>query len=169
MGEIHAGSKYQPEKSYRMCPSPMVEFEVSTVKMLQNTKTAPVSAGLKSFVGVARSGEKVTKYPKGPVRRTTRRIFLYFLWFLPLSYIQQVNGECCSGAPQRWKFRRSLISCSYTATEACSSAPNLGWRVRPTPGARGTALLLVSQKPTRRCSARSHPARNRQTKLETQR
>ena len=41
--------------------SPTVKFEVSTVEMLQNTKTVPVSAGLKSFVGVAGSGEKVTK------------------------------------------------------------------------------------------------------------
>ncbi|PYT65209.1 MAG: hypothetical protein DMG39_29830 [Acidobacteria bacterium] len=44
--------------------SPVVKFEVSTVEtveMLQNTKTVPVSAGLKSFVGVARSGEKVKK------------------------------------------------------------------------------------------------------------
>jgi len=40
-----------------------VKFEVSTVEMLQNSKTVPVSAGLKSFVvvGVARSGEKITK------------------------------------------------------------------------------------------------------------
>jgi hypothetical protein len=58
-----------------MGPSPMVKFEVSTVEMLQNTKTAPVSAGHKSFVGVARSGEKVT-ITKGIVRRTTRKIFL---------------------------------------------------------------------------------------------
>ena len=44
-----------------MGPSRIVKSEVSTVEMLQNTKTAPVSAGLKLFVGVARSGEKVTK------------------------------------------------------------------------------------------------------------
>jgi hypothetical protein len=44
-----------------MGPSAIVKFEVSTVEMLQNTKTAPVSVGLKSFVGVARSGEKFTK------------------------------------------------------------------------------------------------------------
>jgi len=41
--------------------SPVVKFEVSTVEMLQNTKTVPVSAGLKSVVGLARSGEKVRK------------------------------------------------------------------------------------------------------------
>src|SRR5580700_8024989 len=35
----------------------------------------------------------------------------------------------------------------------------MGWRVRPTPGAEGTALLMVGQKPTRRRSAWSHPAR----------
>jgi len=44
-----------------MSPSTIVKFEVSTVEELQNTKTAPVSADLKSFVDVARSGEKVTK------------------------------------------------------------------------------------------------------------
>ncbi len=44
-----------------MGPSPIVKFEVSTVEMLQNKKTAPVSAGLKSFDGVVRSEEKVTK------------------------------------------------------------------------------------------------------------
>ena len=37
--------------------------------------------------------------------------------------------------------------------------PSWGDRVRPTPGAEGTALLLVGQKPTSRRSARSHPAR----------
>jgi len=47
-----------------MGPSPIVKFAVSTVEMLQNTKTVPVSAGLKSFVGVARSGEKVKKIAK---------------------------------------------------------------------------------------------------------
>jgi hypothetical protein len=71
-----------------------VKFEVSTVEMLQNAKTAPVSAGLKSFVGVARSGEKV--------RRTTRKIFLESLRFLPLIYIQQVNGERRFGALELW-------------------------------------------------------------------
>src|SRR5207253_6440082 len=35
----------------------------------------------------------------------------------------------------------------------------MGWRVRPTPGAVGTALLLVGQVSTRRRSARSRPAR----------
>jgi len=43
----------------------------STVKMLQSTKIAPVPVGLKSFVGVARAGEKVTKIIKGTER--TRR------------------------------------------------------------------------------------------------
>jgi hypothetical protein len=52
---------FREAKSERMGPSPIVKCEVSTVEMLQNTKTDPVSAGLKSFVGVARSGEKVTK------------------------------------------------------------------------------------------------------------
>jgi len=66
--------------------------------MLQNRKTAPVSAGLKSFVGVERSGEKVYKTAKGTARRTTRKIFLWLLRFLPLIYIQQVNGERSLGA-----------------------------------------------------------------------
>jgi hypothetical protein len=44
-----------------MGPSAFVKSEVSTLEILQNTKTAPVSAGLKSFVGVARSGEMVAK------------------------------------------------------------------------------------------------------------
>jgi hypothetical protein len=30
--------------------------------------------------------------------------------FLPLYYIQQVNGDRCSGMLQRLKFRNSLIS-----------------------------------------------------------
>jgi len=30
------------------------------------------------------------------------------------------------------------------------AAPNMGWRVRQTPGAEGTALLLVGQKPATR-------------------
>ncbi len=42
-----------------MGPSPIVKFPI--VEMLQNKKTAPVSAGLKLFVGVARSGEKAKK------------------------------------------------------------------------------------------------------------
>src|SRR5882762_376355 len=54
---------------------------------------------------------------------------------------------------------RGFLDGSYTTTEGCSAAPILGWCVRPTPGAEGTALLLVGQKPTRRRSARSHPAR----------
>jgi hypothetical protein len=44
-----------------MGPSPIEKFEVSTVEVLQNTNAAPVSAGLKSFVDVGRSGEKTTK------------------------------------------------------------------------------------------------------------
>jgi len=41
--------------------TPPVKFEVSTVEMLQTRRPPTVSAGLKSFVGVARSGDKVTK------------------------------------------------------------------------------------------------------------
>jgi len=59
-----------------MGSSPIVKFEVSTVEMLQNTKTAPVSAGLNSFVGVARSGEGY-KIAKVIVRRTTRGYFFF--------------------------------------------------------------------------------------------
>jgi hypothetical protein len=44
-----------------MGPSPIVKFEVSTVEASQNMKTAPVSVGLKSFVGcgaIRREGYK---------------------------------------------------------------------------------------------------------------
>jgi hypothetical protein len=44
-----------------MALSPIVKFEVSTVEMSQNAKTAPVLVDLKLFVVVARSGEKVAK------------------------------------------------------------------------------------------------------------
>ena len=43
--------------------------------------------------------------------------------------------------------------------------PFRGDRVRPTPGAEGTALHVVGQKPTSRRSAQSHPAR--MTRLKT--
>jgi len=44
-----------------MGPSPLVKFEDSTGNVTKHVDR-PVSAGLKSFVGVvARSGEKVTK------------------------------------------------------------------------------------------------------------
>ena len=79
-------------------PEPIVKFEVSTVGMLQNTKTSPVSVGLKLFVGVARSGEKVTKTTKQRDRvDTDAKDFSLAASVLPLFYIQQVNGERRSG------------------------------------------------------------------------
>ena len=78
-----------------MGPSPIVKFPI--VEMLQNKKTAPVSAGLKLFVGVARSGEKGYKIGKGTVRRTTRKIFLYLLRIFCGSFI--FNKLTDSAAP----------------------------------------------------------------------
>jgi hypothetical protein len=43
-----------------MGPSPIVKSEVSTMEMLHDLDR-PGSAGLKSFVRVAQSGEKVTR------------------------------------------------------------------------------------------------------------
>jgi hypothetical protein len=51
----------RPHAGEVISDGPEPHSEVSTVEMLQNKKTAPVSTGLKSFDGVVRSGEKVTK------------------------------------------------------------------------------------------------------------
>ncbi len=56
-------------------------FEVSTVEMLQD-----MPVGLKSFVDVARSGEKVTKSPKEPCGERRERFFFSCFGLLPLFY-----------------------------------------------------------------------------------
>jgi len=49
---------------------------------------------------------------------------------------------------------RRMCACSSAHTSAIGKGtrtiPKLGWRVRPTPGAEGTALLLVGQVGARR-------------------
>ena len=65
--------------------------------MLQNKEAAPVSAGLKPFVGVALSGEKVTKSETDRAENDAKD-FSLVVSALPLLYFQQVNGECRSGA-----------------------------------------------------------------------
>jgi hypothetical protein len=87
----------------------------------------------------------------------------------PPAVITVEAGSCltpytltASARPAMWSARnfvsRGFLDGSYSTTEGCSAAPNMGWRVRPTPGAEGTALLMVGQKPTRRRSAWSRPA-----------
>src|SRR5437016_6331871 len=63
--------------------------------------------------------------------------------------------------PQLWRGRVECVGCRVRRIQSPYPTVHIsswGWRVRPTPGAEGTALLLVGPEPTRRRSARSHPA-----------
>ena len=64
--------------------------------------------------------------------------------------------------PQLWRGRVECVGCRVRRIQSPYPTVHIsswGWRVRPTPGAEGTALLLVGPEPTRRRLARSHPAR----------
>src|SRR6266566_7843829 len=72
---------------------------------------------------------------------------------------KEVNAERRKLTRQHAQFANSRRVSTLTKSAARrSAAPNLGWRVRKTPGAEGTALLLVGQKPATRPSSGPHPA-----------
>jgi hypothetical protein len=80
------------------------------MEMLQDTKTAPVSAGLKSFVDVARSGEKITKYTKGPSGERRERLFFSCFGFCRSFIFNKLTESASLALCSEGNFSRSLIS-----------------------------------------------------------
>jgi hypothetical protein len=87
----------------------MPRSELSTVEVLHKKKTASVSGGLKSF-DFGASPEITLQNTQSNRAGNDAAIFSLAAAAFAAFYFQQVDGERCSGALQRLKFCRSLIS-----------------------------------------------------------
>jgi len=84
-----------------MGPSPIVKFEVSTVEMLQNTKTADGFSRPQVVCWCGAIPEtRLQNMLSNRAEDDAKDFSLLASGFLRLFYLQQVNGERCSGALQ---------------------------------------------------------------------